>query len=159
MPIIIISKIPAIYQFVLHIQYLSVVSAASIPLAHCKAIFATNAFNFDCLHTVYITTKVIIIVTNAAEKRSMSTKKRLRKEPNLESFLALSISFFPFSSNIFFFLYRFTRPFSVFGALCKFQRSQLKLVKFVPGLSNFSKQEYLNLLWLCQNNLQKPNLL
>ena len=74
MPIIIISNIPTIYQFVLHIQYLSVIPAASIALVHCKAIFATNAFNFDCLHTMYITTKVIIIVTNAAEKRSTSTK-------------------------------------------------------------------------------------
>ena len=94
MPIIIISNIPTIYQFVLHTQYLSVISAASIALVHCKAIFATNAVNFDCLHTMYITTKVIIIVTNAAEKRSMSTRKLLRKEPNLESFLALSIPSF-----------------------------------------------------------------
>ena len=62
MPIIIISNIAMIYQFVLHIQYLSVVSAASIPLAHCKAIFATNAFSFDCPHTMYITTNIIIIV-------------------------------------------------------------------------------------------------
>ena len=94
MPNIIISSIPMMYQFVLHIQYLSVLSDASIPFAHCKAIFATNAFNFDCLHTVYITTNVLIIVINAAVKRSTSTRKLLRKEPNLEflSFLLL----FPF---------------------------------------------------------------
>ena len=121
MPIIIISNIPMIYQFVLHTQYLSVISATSIGLVCCKAIFATNVFNFDCLHTVYITTKVVIIVTNAAEKGSTSTRKLLRKEPNLESFLALSISLFSFSSNIFFLLlYWVTRSFSVFGALCKF---------------------------------------
>ena len=103
MPIIIIGNIPMIYQFVLHILYLSVVSAA---LVHCKAIFATNAFNFDCPHTMYITTNDIIIVTNVAEKRSMSTRKLLRKEPNLDSFLAPSISFCPLCSSIFFlFLY------------------------------------------------------
>ena len=57
MPIIIVSNIPTIYQFVSHIQYLSVVSAASIALVCCNVIFPTNALNFDCLHTVYISTK------------------------------------------------------------------------------------------------------
>ena len=76
-------------------------STASIPFAHCKAIFPTNAFNFDCPHTLYITTIVIIIVTNAAVKRSTSTTKHLRKDPNLEFIFASSISFFSNISNIF----------------------------------------------------------
>ena len=76
-------------------------SAASITFACCKAIFATNAFNFDCPHTMYITTNVVIIVTNAAVKRSTSTRKLLRKEPNFEIIFTLSFSFCPFISNIF----------------------------------------------------------
>ena len=85
MPII-ISNIPMIFQFVLHIHYLSVGSVASNPLAWCKAIIAINDFNFDCPHTMYITTNIIIIVTNAAEKRRTSIRKLLRKEPNVGSF-------------------------------------------------------------------------
>ena len=96
-------------------------SAASIPFVHCKAILATNAFNFDCLHTMYITTIIIIIVINAAVKRSMSIKKLFRKEPNLEFFLASSISFCPFISRIFFlFLCWAIRSFSVLGPRSKF---------------------------------------
>ena len=116
MPINIISNIPMIYQFVLHIQDLSVISAASIPLAHCKAIFATNAFNFECLHTMYITTNVIIIVTNAAENRSTSTRKLLRTKVGV--FHCSFYLLFPFISIIFSLcLYWFTSSFSVFGAL------------------------------------------
>ena len=118
MPIIIISNIPTIYQFVLHIQYLSVMSAASILFVHCKAIFTTNAFNFDCLHTMYITTNIISIVTNAAVQRSTSTRKLLRKEPILELIFASSISFCPCISNIFHLsLYLFTSSFSVLGGV------------------------------------------
>ena len=99
MPIIIIINIPMIYQFVLHTHYVYVTSAASISLTCCKALFATSAFNFDCPHTMYITTNIIIIVTNAAEKRSTSTRNLLRKEPNLVSLLVLSFCLFNF--NIF----------------------------------------------------------
>ena len=99
MPNSIISNKPTIYQFGLHIQYLTVESAASTAFVCCKAIFATKAFNFDCPHTIYITTIVIIIVINATVKRSTSTKKLLRKEPNLEfffgSFYFLLSLFFP----------------------------------------------------------------
>ena len=90
----------------------------STAFVHCNAIFATKAFNFDCPHTMYITTIIMVIVINAAVKRSMSTKKLLRKEPNLEFFLASPISFSPIMSRIFFlFLYRATRSFSVLGVL------------------------------------------
>ena len=101
MPNNIISNKPTIYQFGSHIQYLSVVSATSTAFAHSKPMFATNAFNFDCPHTMYITIIDIIIVTSAAVKRSMSTKKLLRKEPNLEFFFASSISFCPFFPFVF----------------------------------------------------------
>ena len=84
MPNTIISNKPTMYQFGSHIQYLSVESAASTAFSHCKAIFATKTFNFDCPHTMYITTNVMIIVNNAAVKRNTSTKKLLKKEPNLE---------------------------------------------------------------------------
>ena len=77
-------------------------SAASTAFVCCKGIYATKAFNFDCPHAMYITTIIMIIVINAAVKRSMSTKKPLRKEPNLEFFLASSISFSPFISRIIF---------------------------------------------------------
>ena len=56
MPNIVISKIPMIYQFVLHIQYLSLMSAASTALVHCSAMFATSALIFYCLYTIYVTT-------------------------------------------------------------------------------------------------------
>ena len=72
------------YQFGSYIQYLVAESAASIAFVCCNAMFATKAFNFDCLHTIYITTKVIITVVNAAMKRSTSTRKLSRKEPNFK---------------------------------------------------------------------------
>ena len=54
MPNIIIINMPMIYDCILHTQYISwyFVSAASIPLACCKAMFATKVLNFDYLHTV-----------------------------------------------------------------------------------------------------------
>ena len=118
MPNSIISNKPTIYQFGSHIQYLVAESAASTAFVHCRAIFATKAFNFDCPHTIHITTRVIIIVIKATVKRSTSTRKLSRKEPNLELNLASSISFCSFFSIIsFLFLYWVTKSFSVFGAL------------------------------------------
>ena len=118
MPSSIISNKPTIYQFGSHIQYLVAKSAASTAFACCKAIFATKAFNFNCPHTIHITTRVIIIVIRAAVKRSMSTRKLLRKEPNLEFNLASSISFCSLFSIIsLLFLYWVTKSFSVFEAL------------------------------------------
>ena len=102
MPRSIISNKPTIYQFGPHMQYLVAVSATSTAFVCYNAIFATKAFNFDCLYTIYITTKVIITVVNAAMKRSTTTRKLSWKEPNFELILASSISFCSFSSLIFF---------------------------------------------------------
>ena len=116
MPNSIISNKPTMYQFGSHIQYLVAESAASTAFVHCDAIFGTKAFNFDCPHTIYITTKVIIIVINAAMKRTMSTMKLMRKEPNLELILASSFTFCSFFSVIFFLcLYWVRKSFSVLG--------------------------------------------
>ena len=114
MPNSIISNKPTIYQFGLHIQYLTVESAVSTALVCCIAIFATNAFNFDCPHTMYIITIVIIIVINATVKRSMSTRKVLRKEPNLELFFASSIFFCAFLSGVSLCFYTGPQNLSVF---------------------------------------------
>ena len=130
MPNSIISNEPKTYQFGSHIQYLSVMSAASTAFTHCKAIYATNAFNFDCPHTMFITTIVIIIVINATVKRRMSTKKLLRKELNLELFFVSSISFCPFISRIFLlFLYWARKSFSVFWHCADWGQIQRSLWK------------------------------
>ena len=118
MPNSIISNKPKIYLFGLHIHYLVAESAASTAFVCFKAKFATKAFNFDCPHTMSIGTEVIIIVINAAVKRSTSTRKLSRKEPNLEHILASSNSFCSLFSMISFLcLYWVTKSFSVFGAL------------------------------------------
>ena len=75
MPNSIISNKPTIYQFGSHKQYLVAGSVAYTAFVCCKAKFATKAFNFDYLDTIYITSEAIIIVINAAMKRSTSTKK------------------------------------------------------------------------------------
>ena len=88
-----ISHKPIIYQFGSHIHYLVGELAASTAFVHCNVIFATKAFNFDCPHTIYITTKVTTIVINAAMNRSTLTMKLSRNDPNLEPIWASSISF------------------------------------------------------------------
>ena len=117
----IISNKPTIFQFGSHIQYLVAESVASTAFVCCKAKFTTKAFNFDCPHTIHITTKVIIIVINVAMKRSTSTRKLSRKEPNLELILASFIFFCSFFSIIsFLYLYWVTKSFIVLGALSSF---------------------------------------
>ena len=97
MPNSIISNKPTIHQFGSHKPYLVAESVASTVGICCMAMFATKAFSFDCPHTIYITTKVIIIVIRPAMNRSMSIRKLLRKEPNLELILASSFFLlFPF---------------------------------------------------------------
>ena len=95
--------------------------AASTPFVCCNAIFATKAFNFDCPHIIYITTKVTTIVINATVKRSMSTMKLFKNDPNLEVILASSISFL-FYFSVFSFLYLYwVRNFFIFiGAVSNF---------------------------------------
>ena len=82
-----------IYQFGSHIQYLVGTFAASTTFVCFNATSATKAFNFYCPHTLYTTIKVITIVINAAIKRSMSTMKLSRNDPNLEPILDSSIYF------------------------------------------------------------------
>ena len=54
MPKVIIINIPMMYHCVLHVQRMSLISAASTVFIHCISIFATKAFNLDCPYTVYI---------------------------------------------------------------------------------------------------------
>ena len=110
-----------IYQFGSHIQYLVGELAASTAFVCCNAIFATKAFNFDCPHTIYITTEVITIVINAAMKRSTFTMQLSRNDPNLELTLASSISFWSCVSVIsFLYLYWVRKLFIVCGAVSTF---------------------------------------
>ena len=110
------------YQFGSHIQYLVGNSAAPTAFVHCNAIFATKAFNFDCPHTIYISTKVTTIVINAAKKRSMPTIKLSRNDPNLEPILASSTSFwFCFSVISFLYLYWVRKSFMFVGQRVKFK--------------------------------------
>ena len=90
----IISSKPTIYQCDSHIQYLIGESAASTAFVHCNAIFATKAFNFYCVHIIYITTKVITNVINAAMKRSMSTMKLSRNDPSFKPIWAFFLILF-----------------------------------------------------------------
>ena len=116
MPNSIISKKPTIYQFGLHIQYQSVESAASTAFACCKAIFATNAFNFDCLpHHVY---HYYCYCYQCHYEEKHAYQETFKKRAKFGVFFASSISFCPFLSRIsLLFLYWARRFFSVLGAL------------------------------------------
>ena len=100
MPKVIIINIPMMYHCVLHVQSMSLMSVASIPLMHCIAMFVTKAFNFDCLYIIYTITNIMIMVTSAAVNRRMSARKLLRNELNPE-FSSLLSDFWSFLSNIF----------------------------------------------------------
>ena len=66
MPKVIIINIPMMYHCVLHVHSMLLMSAASTAFIHCIAMFATKAFNLDCLYTIYIMIDVIIRVISAA---------------------------------------------------------------------------------------------
>ena len=51
MPIVIIINIPMMYHCALHVQSMSLMSAASTAFILCIAMFVTKAFNLDCLYT------------------------------------------------------------------------------------------------------------
>ena len=59
MPKVFIINIPMMYHCVLHVQSMSLVSAASTAYIHCIAMFATKAFNLDYPYTIYIIISVI----------------------------------------------------------------------------------------------------
>ena len=78
MPKVIIINIPMMYHCVLHVQRMSLISAASTAFIHCIAIFAIKAFNLDCPYTIYIIISAIIRVISAAVNISTSTRKLFR---------------------------------------------------------------------------------
>ena len=80
MPKVIIINIPMMYHCVLHVQSMSLISAASTAFIHCIAMFATKAFNLDCPYTIYIIISVIIRVISAAVNRSTLARKLFRND-------------------------------------------------------------------------------
>ena len=89
------------YHYVLHVQSMSLTSAASTAFICCIAMFATKAFNLDCPYTIYIIISVIIRVISAAVNRSTWARKLFRNNQNLEFPFGLSSSC-SFLSKIFF---------------------------------------------------------
>ena len=63
---VIIINIPMMYHCALHVQSMSLTSAASTAFIYCIAMFATKAFNLDCPYTMYIIISVIIRVISMA---------------------------------------------------------------------------------------------
>ena len=80
MPKVIVINIPMIYYCVLHVQRMSLISAASTAFIHCIAIFATKAFNLDCPYTIYIIISVIIRVISMAVNISTSARELFRND-------------------------------------------------------------------------------
>ena len=119
MPKVIIINIPMMYHCVLHVQSMSLMSAASTAFIHCMAMFATKAFNLDCLYTIYIIISVIIRVISVAVNRSILARKLFRNNQNLEFSFGLSSSCSFLSKIFFLFLYWIAKSCSVFGALIK----------------------------------------
>ena len=78
MPKVIIINIPMMYHCVLHVQSMSLTSAASTAFILCIAMFVTKAFNLDCQYTIYMIISVIIRVMSAAVKTSTSVRKLFR---------------------------------------------------------------------------------
>ena len=119
MPKVIIINIPMMYHCVLHVQSMSLMSAASTAFIHCIAMFATKAFNLDCPYTIYIIISVIIRVISVAVNISTSARKLFRNDGNFEFSFGLSSSCSFLSKMFFLFLYWIAKSHSVFGALIK----------------------------------------
>ena len=119
MPKVIIINIPIMDHCVLHVQSMSLTSAASTAFICCMAMFATKAFNLDCPYTIYIIVSVIIRVISMAVNRSTLARKLFRNDQNLEFFFGLSSSCSFLSKIFFLFLYWIAKSCSVFGALIK----------------------------------------
>ena len=119
MPKVIIINIPMMYHCVLHVQSMSLMSAASTALILYIAMFVTKAFNLDCPYIMYIIISIIIRVISAAVNISMSARKLFRNDLNFEfsSGLSSSCSFLPRIFFLFFVLD--CQSCSVFGALIK----------------------------------------
>ena len=119
MPKVIIINIPMMYNCVLHMQSMSLTSAASTAFIHCIAMFATKAFNLVCPYTIYIIISVIIRVISAAVNIRTSDRKLFRNNQNLEFSFGLSSSCSFLSKMFFLFLYWIAKSCSVFRALIK----------------------------------------
>ena len=107
------------YHCVLHVQSMSLTSAASTAFNLYKAMFVTKAFNLDCLYIVYIIISVIIRVISAAVNISTSARKLFRNDLNFEFPSGLSSSCSSLSRIFFLFLYWIPKSHNVFGALIK----------------------------------------
>ena len=77
---VIIINIPMMYHCVLHVQSMSLMSAASTALILCIAMFITKAFNLDCLYIIYIIINVIIRVISVAVNIGTSARKLFRND-------------------------------------------------------------------------------
>ena len=77
MPKVNIINIPMMYHYVLHVQRVSLTSAASTAFIHCIAIFTNKAFNLDCPYTIYVIISVIIRVISTAVNISTSARNCL----------------------------------------------------------------------------------
>ena len=80
MPKVIIINIPMMYHCVLHVQRMSLTSANSTAFIHCIVMFATKAFNLDCLYTIYILISVLIRFISAAVNISTLARKLFRND-------------------------------------------------------------------------------
>ena len=119
MPKVIIVNIPIMYHCVLHVQSMSLTSAASIVLIHCITMFVTKAFNLDCLYITYIIPSVIIRVISAAVNISMSARKLFRNDLNFEFSSGFSNSCSFLFRTFFLLQYWTAKSHKVFGALSR----------------------------------------
>ena len=107
------------YHCVLHVQSMSLMSAASTALILCIALFITKAFNLDCPYIIYIIISVIIRVISVAVNISTLARKLFRNDRNFKFSSGLSSSCSSLSRKFFLFLYWIAKSHSVFGALIK----------------------------------------
>ena len=80
MPKVIIINIPMMYHCILHVQNISIMSAASTAFIHCIAMFATKAFSLDCPYRIFIIISVIISVISTVVNISTSARKLFRND-------------------------------------------------------------------------------
>ena len=144
MPKVIIINIPMMYHCVLHVQRMSLTSAALTAFILCIPMFVTKAFNLDCPYTIYIIISVIIRVISAAVNTSTSVRKLFRNDQNFEFSFGLSSFCSSLLKRFFLFWYWIAKSRSIFGAL-----STLGLISNVSSDSGricFMKLVYLTLL-------------
>ena len=121
MPKVIIINIPMMYHCVLHVQSMSLTTAASTAFIHCIAMFATKALNLDSPYMIYIIINVIIRVISVAVHMSTSARKLFRNDLNFEFPSGLSSSCSFLSKIFLLFLYWIAKSCNVFRALIKFR--------------------------------------